>query len=95
MSAAETGQMSAVETKQMLKSQIRGQAQNHRDGSRIVARSRELTHMDRTATPNLAFEIGPTARLRRLQTPDRDVADRDAKVLWLRSQTPGPQGNVT
>ena len=62
MSAAETGQMSAAETRQMLKSQIGGWAKitkMARSGSKMVARPRESTQMDRTAVPK---PLGPVPR---------------------------------
>ncbi len=46
MCAAGSGQISAVETRQMLKSQIRGRAQNHPNGSKWVEHGRQGSRMD-------------------------------------------------
>ena len=64
MSAAETGQMSAVETRQMLKSQIMGRAQNHKNGSKWVQNGRQVSriHPNESCGRSRAFATGPGAQ---------------------------------
>ena len=64
MSAAETGQMSAVEIGQMLKSQIRGRAQTHQNGSKWVKNGRQASriHPDGSHGRSGAFGTSPATK---------------------------------
>ena len=60
----ETGQMSGVETRQMLKSQIRGRAQNHPNGPKWVEHGRQVLRIgpNESHGRSTAFGTGPVAK---------------------------------